>query len=187
MDLTTQPQPAAGPIIDLDRFTLERYRQIVKHKTAFYSFYMPVVCGLMLVGRATETAKAQALDILLDMGEYFQIQEDVLNCFAPAKALGKIGTDIQDNQCTWLVVQALALANDTQRASLKVNYGRHDSTAVAVVKALYMELGLEARFRALEIEAYARIRAKVDAATATSNVPAEVYLSLLQKIYKRSQ
>lgn len=104
MDLTSQPQPAAGPI-DLDRFTPERYRQIVKHKTAFYSFYMPVVAGLVLVGRASEAAKAQAADILLEMGEYFQIQDDVLDCFAPPDVLGKVGTDIEDNKCSWLVVQ----------------------------------------------------------------------------------
>ena len=104
MDLTSQPQPAAGPI-DLDRFTPERYRQIVKHKTAFYSFYMPVVCGLIIAGRGSDTSREQALEILLEMGEYFQIQDDVLDCFSSADVIGKVGTDIEDNKCSWLVVQ----------------------------------------------------------------------------------
>ena len=35
LDLTSQPPPGVGPI-DLDRFTLERYKAIVKYKTAYY-------------------------------------------------------------------------------------------------------------------------------------------------------
>jgi len=35
LDLTSQPPPAVGAI-DLDRFTLERYKAIVKYKTAYY-------------------------------------------------------------------------------------------------------------------------------------------------------
>jgi len=33
---------------------------------------------------------------------------------------GKVGTDIEENKCTWLIVQALARANDEQRAILEV-------------------------------------------------------------------
>ena len=33
---------------------------------------------------------------------------------------GKVGTDIEENKCTWLIVQALARANDEQRAVLEV-------------------------------------------------------------------
>ena len=33
LDLTSQPQPGSGLPIDLDRFTLERYRAIVEYKT----------------------------------------------------------------------------------------------------------------------------------------------------------
>jgi farnesyl diphosphate synthase len=40
LDLTSQP--TAGEI-DLERFTLERYKLIVKYKTAFYTFYLPIV------------------------------------------------------------------------------------------------------------------------------------------------
>ncbi len=40
LDLTSQPMDGK---IDLNRFTLERYRLIVKYKTAFYTFYLPIV------------------------------------------------------------------------------------------------------------------------------------------------
>ena len=83
--------------------------------------------------------------------------------------------------------QALASATDAQRALLKAHYGKHDPASVERVKALYSDLGLEARFNALEQETYARRRSKIDAATASGDIPAEVFLSLLHKIYKRSK
>lgn len=46
-DLTSQSGTAN---IDLDRFTIDRYRMIVKYKTAFYSFYLPVAMGMRLAG-----------------------------------------------------------------------------------------------------------------------------------------
>ena len=70
---------------------------------------------------------------------------------------------------------------------LKANYGRHDPDCVAAVKALYGELKLEARFKALEEETYARLCTKISSATASGEVPPEVYLSLLHKIYRRSK
>lgn len=41
LDLTSQPMD--GSKVDLARFTLQRYRLIVKYKTAFYTFYLPIV------------------------------------------------------------------------------------------------------------------------------------------------
>jgi farnesyl diphosphate synthase len=173
--------------MDLERFTLERYKAIVKYKTAYYSFYLPVACGLILAGIADEAALAQCRDILLTMGEYFQVQDDYLDAYADAETLGKIGTDIQDAKCSWLVVQALARSTPEQKAALKANYGRHDAAAVAAVKALYAELGLEEVFRAYEAASYEQLTAAIKATCAHSDVPEAVFLALLHKIYKRNK
>jgi farnesyl diphosphate synthase len=186
LDLTTQPLPAAGPI-DLDRFTLQRYKQIVKYKTAYYSFYLPVACGVILAGLDDEASLKKAENILVVMGEYFQIQDDYLDAYAPPEILGKIGTDIQDNKCSWLVVQALQLANQEQKALLKANYGKHDPECVKAVKNLYHQLELEKLFLQYEQDTYKQLRVMIDEATVDGKIPAEVYLSLLHKIYKRSK
>ena len=53
-------------------------------------------------------------------------------------------TWLQDNKCGWLVVQALDLATPAQRQLLEANYAKKDPECEARVKALYVELGLEA-------------------------------------------
>ncbi|CAD7675011.1 unnamed protein product [Nyctereutes procyonoides] len=116
LDLITSPQGS--------RFTEKRYKSIVKCKMAFYSLYLPMA--------AKEHANAKK--ILLDMGEFFQIQDDFLDLFGDPSVMGKIGTDIQDNKCSWVVVQCLKQASPKE---WKENYGQKEAEKVAQVKPSY--------------------------------------------------
>lgn len=106
--------------MDLNRYTIATYMRIVTYKTAFYTFYLPVACGLRLAGVEDPAAFKLAEDICVTMGQYFQIQDDYLDCFGDPEVIGKIGTDIEDNKCSWLVVQALDRASKDQRAVIEV-------------------------------------------------------------------
>lgn len=99
-----------------------RHHLIVVYKTAFYSFYLPVACAMRMVGVETESSYQKALDILLPLGEYFQVQDDYLDCYASPELLGKIGTDILDNKCSWNINVALQKASTEQRAVLDVSF-----------------------------------------------------------------
>ncbi|GAB5035050.1 farnesyl diphosphate synthase [Nannochloropsis oceanica] len=182
LDLTSQPMDGQ---IDLHRFTLQRYQLIVKYKTAFYTFYLPIACGLILSGMGEPGALAAARRVCVLMGEYFQVQDDVLDCFGDPKVIGKVGTDIQDNKCSWLVVQALDKATPAQRKILETHYGKHEEASVAAVKALYRDMGLEMLFKKYEEQSYAAIQAELDALPV--NIPRPVFEILLKKIYKRSK
>ena len=92
LDLTSQP---LGQDADLSRFTIDRYASIVKYKTAFYTFYLPVALGMICSGVTDVTLYNKAREILLIMGEYFQIQDDYLDCYGKPEDIGKVGTDIQ--------------------------------------------------------------------------------------------
>ena len=61
--------------------TPSRYKCIVKYKTAFYSFYLPVAMGMHMAGITEKEKFDNALEILLEMGEFFQIQDDYLDCY----------------------------------------------------------------------------------------------------------
>lgn len=82
-----------------------------------------IKCGLCSIqaGVKNETAFQKAQDILIPLGEYFQVQDDYLDCYGDPAFIGKIGTDIQDNKCSWLINQALAKANSEQRKILDVS------------------------------------------------------------------
>jgi farnesyl diphosphate synthase len=182
-DLLTAPEDH----VDLDNFSLEKYTFIVIYKTAYYSFYLPVALALHYVGVATEENLKQAHDILIPMGEYFQVQDDYLDNFADSETLGKIGTDIQDNKCSWLVNQALKITTPEQRKVLEDNYGKKNKDNEAKVKALYEELDLKTIYEKYEEEKVGHIKDLIEKVDESKGVKKEVYNSFLAKIYKRQK
>ena len=95
-----------------------------------------------------------------------------------------VGTDIQDNKCSWLVVQALDRVSADERKVLEQNYGQWDDKKVANVKALYNKLDIESLFKAYEEDSYKKIQTELDK---VSLMPRDVFELLLKKIYKRSK
>ena len=214
VDLITAPEDR----VDLSKFNLDRYmpssldfspphlltihrhRTIVLYKTSFYSFYLPVALALLLCGFPVEKVHESdpdyyklALDILLPLGEYFQIQDDYLDYAGTPEQIGKIGTDIMDNKCSWCINTALAHASSTQRVILDANYGRKDAEAEARVKEVFREVGVDALYAQYEVEAYARINALIDAVPEVRSPDGEavlrrtVFRVFLEKIYKRTK
>ena len=43
-----------------------------------------------------------------------------MDCFGDPKVTGKVGTDIEESKCGWLVIQALKKASAEQRELLEV-------------------------------------------------------------------
>jgi farnesyl diphosphate synthase len=182
LDLTTQPLNVSEP--DLTRFSLERYRQIVHNKTAYYTFYLSAACAMVLSGVTDDASHEVAKQICVQLGEYFQIQDDYLDCYGDESVIGKVGTDIQDSKCSWLVVQALARATPDQAQVLKQHYGKNNAESIAIVKKLYDDLELAAVFHKYEDATYAELSAKIAQVT---EMPSEVFTMLLSKIFKRNK
>ncbi|DAZ98846.1 TPA: hypothetical protein N0F65_002571 [Lagenidium giganteum] len=181
LDLTSQPLDADP---DFTRFTMDRYRKIVINKTAYYTFYLSVACAMILHGVVDDASHEVAKKICVEIGQYFQIQDDYLDCYGDEAVIGKVGTDIQDNKCSWLVIQALQRATPEQTSLLKEHYGKHDPASVAKVKELYQTLDLSAIFHAYEDETYVKLCALIDG---VKEMPSEVFTMVLSKIFKRNK
>ncbi|RKP24116.1 farnesyl pyrophosphate synthase [Syncephalis pseudoplumigaleata] len=182
IDLLTAPEDD----IDLNRFSIEKHRWIVTYKTAFYSFYLPVALAMIMNGEKREAAFTQARNILIPLGVYFQVQDDYLDCFGDPEVIGKIGTDIEDNKCSWLIVQALDRASAEQRQVLHAHYGRRSAEDVEKIKQIYCDLDLSAVYHAYEEKSYAELCALIDQADANL-VPAGVFTKFVAKVYKRNK
>ncbi|ORZ35154.1 geranyltranstransferase [Catenaria anguillulae PL171] len=183
IDMLTAPEGD----VNLSRFSLDRHAYIVVHKTSYYSFYLSVAMAFMLSGITNPAAFDQAKQILLPLGEYFQVQDDYLDAFADPSVLGKIGTDIEDNKCSWLVNTALARCTPEQRTLLDTNYGRKDAKCIEAVKQLYRDMQLDQEFERYEEASYKRIMGMINGIDKGLGVPPEVYVSFMNKIYKRSK
>jgi farnesyl diphosphate synthase len=62
-------------------------------------------------------------DLTMEIGLLFQIQDDFLDCYGNPDITGKIGTDIAENKCSWLIIKAYEKADEKQKKLLTVyNY-----------------------------------------------------------------
>lgn len=182
-DLLTAPEDK----VNLDNFSMEKYSFIVIYKTAYYSFYLPVALALHQLNLATPKNLKQAEDILIPLGEYFQVQDDYLDNFGLPEHIGKIGTDIKDNKCSWLVNKALEVVTPEQRKILEENYGQKDDAKEAVIKKLYDDLKLKDVYLEFEEKRAAEIREKIANVDESEGLKKEVFEVFLKKIYKRTK
>ncbi|KFA65712.1 hypothetical protein S40285_04810 [Stachybotrys chlorohalonatus IBT 40285] len=183
VDLITAPEDK----VDLDNFSLQKYEFIVIFKTAYYSFYLPVALALYQLDIATPKNLQTAKDILIPLGEYFQIQDDYLDNFGLPEHIGKIGTDIKDNKCSWLINKALEIATPEQRKILDENYGQKDDEKEKVVKKLYEEMKLKEIFLEFEEKRATEIQEMIANIDESEGLKKEVFEAFLAKIYKRSK
>uniref|UniRef100_A0A803LL88 Farnesyl pyrophosphate synthase n=1 Tax=Chenopodium quinoa TaxID=63459 RepID=A0A803LL88_CHEQI len=165
---------------DLLKYTLALQRRISKYKTAYGTFYTPFACALLMPGKKLDDYN-DVKDILLEMGIYFQVQDDYLDCFGDPEMIGKI----EEFKCSWLVVKALEVCNEEQKKLLRDNYGKSDPANVDAVKCLYKDLNLQGIFAEYEIEMYEKLTTRIEALPSKS--VQSMLKSYLGKMFKRQK
>lgn len=191
--IETTFQTECGQLLDtlcmnltIEDFTVDRWTLIVKYKTAFYSFYLPVALGLTYMGETRQSAFDSAREILITMGIYFQAQDDYLDCFQPEELLGKRGTDIWDKKCSWLFANAYHhMTTPDQHRMLAENYGAGpDLDKEEIVKGIYRDVKLQEFYAKYESDVEVQLTSDIQAVT---ELPQEIFTIFLKKIFKRSK
>ncbi|XP_049818692.1 farnesyl pyrophosphate synthase isoform X2 [Aethina tumida] len=168
---------------NLEMFTMNRYNSIVKYKTAYYTFQLPIALAMHLANLNDPEMHRQAKTILLEMGQFFQIQDDFLDCFGDPKLTGKQGTDIREGKCTWLAVVALQRASPAQRQIMEEHYGQSNPESIEKIRCLYEELSLPNTYAVYEEESFNIIRTHIQ--QISKGLPHNLFFKLVEKIYKR--
>ncbi|OLY78945.1 Farnesyl pyrophosphate synthase [Smittium mucronatum] len=182
LDLITSPTS-----VNLDLFNLDKHHFIVKYKTSFYSFYLPVALALLACGETPDSKSFDiSRDILVPMGVYFQVQDDYLDLYGDVKLTGKVGTDIKDNKCSWLVIKALSKCNPEQRKILDLHYGKKSDEDEAIVKKLYQELDVQGMFLEYANETEAHLNNMISNVD-KSEINPQIFYSFLNKISHRQK
>jgi farnesyl diphosphate synthase len=157
---------------------METYSTIVEYKTSYYSFVLPFRLAMIMAGTYEKSDIYKQFErILLEMGQLFQIKDDFLDCFGDPKVTGKIGTDIQERKCTWLLVESIRLMVSTddkhQGQLLEEKYlaGKYDPSAVEEVKRMYEGLGMRKYYSEHVANKLSWIRTEIGKLSESSGFP----------------
>ena len=196
-----------------DIYTMHRYETIAMYKTSFYSFYLPYAAALYLVGYDDKNESSKQLkqelgmglqeeeigdgviddgllfhfcrQISINLGIKFQVDDDYLDCFGDPKVTGKVGTDIQDFKCSWIVVKALEMVSDAQYEVLKRHYGKKGEEDVKRVKELFNELGIQNVYKEWEMREHNNLMNMVEQCQGL--LPTEMFTLMMDKLHKRNK
>ncbi len=188
LDLLTAKLRTEDGRLDVDAFDMARYSSIVRHKTSYYSVYLPVILAMRMAGISREESYRTARSILLEMGRFFQIQDDYLDVYGNPEVTGKVGTDIQEGKCSWVIVVAMQRANKDQKEVLRENYGRKEDEAVARVREVFDKLKIEKVYKAYEEDTYNSLLNHINQIPGEGKLlPPQVFTAFLDRIYKRNR
>lgn len=125
----------------------DEYIDMIRLKTSvLLGFAMEL--GGMIAG-ADEATTQLLYDAGVNMGLGFQLKDDLLDVYGDPEKFGKqVGGDIIANKKTFMLIEALLLAEGETKEKLDywlhLEQGSYDTTAkVAAVTAIYTELGID--------------------------------------------
>ena len=133
----------------------EEYIEMIRLKTSVL-----LACATKMGALLADAPEADAENLYLfgeKIGLAFQLQDDYLDVYGDSKVFGKaIGGDIVSNKKTYMLINALALADERQRETLLKWLNMPDADPqekIAAITELYNEIGIN-RLAMEKIEAY---------------------------------
>jgi farnesyl diphosphate synthase len=175
---TNTGQSFDGRAVD---FTYDCYRLIVENKTSHYTVWLPYMVGMLASQKvpADKLAAESLRKLFMELGFYFQVQDDYLDVYGDPAQTGKIGTDIYEGKVTWLACTAFKLANEDQKAVIRANMRVNQENVIAIYNQLDLAKHFE-EFAQKEAEALEKGLEGLD-----SVYPKKTIATLLASLTKR--
>lgn len=127
-----------------ERVTEEQYIEMIRLKTAVLLGFSLEYGGLLAGMSENEQSQLQQIGEKAGIG--FQLMDDLLDVYGDKEKFGKqVGGDIVSNKKTFLLIKALELANDRQKAELNNWLQQRDfdvQQKVEAIKNIYQEIGI---------------------------------------------
>lgn len=168
---------------DFKNFTKNRYNAIVKNKTALYTYNLPLTLGYLLTNNTNKEDLRIITELSIDIGSFFQIQDDFIDVYGDPNMTGKLGSDIQEGKCSWMAVTALEKCTEQQRKYFEAHYGSKEEKNVEKIKQLYEQLELRKLYSENEMAMYEEIKMKIDKLPA--GLSPKLFGKLLDTLYQR--
>lgn len=178
---TTAKEIGEGQQFDMefetrDEVREEEYLEMIRLKTSVLMAACLKMGGILAGASESDLANLYAYGET--MGMAFQLQDDMLDAYGDVKVFGKkIGGDIVCNKKTFLLIKAMELASDEQRAVIKEwmsKKGFDEQEKIAAIKAVYDELDICKVCQERINELFAKCDSYIDAVS----VPAERKVTL---------
>lgn len=109
----------------VSQFTMDKHKCITDHKTSHFAFYTPLAASMLLAGYNDQQAFKKIQNICYELGHFYQVQNDFLDCFSDPDVLKKPGSDIEEGKCTWMSVLTMESGSKQQKQILKECYGKN--------------------------------------------------------------
>ncbi|MBD3639154.1 MAG: polyprenyl synthetase family protein [Crocinitomicaceae bacterium] len=121
--------------------TVDEYMNMIRLKT---SVLFGTACEIgAIIGGANEADKKGLYDFGLYSGLAFQIMDDYLDTFGDENFGKKIGGDILLNKKSFLLVNAMQMANDTQKERIATLFEEsNEEKKIREFQELYREMGI---------------------------------------------
>lgn len=128
----------------ISKVSVEEYMQMIERKTSALLSGSAMI-GATLAGATDEDIK-RIYRFATELGLAFQLQDDVLDSYGDTALGKKIGGDILEGKKTFLMVQALSRASESEREVLCGTHLRKDISddeKISIVKNIYDKLGVK--------------------------------------------
>ncbi|KFZ21436.1 hypothetical protein V502_02934 [Pseudogymnoascus sp. VKM F-4520 (FW-2644)] len=174
---------ASTNLLRLDQFNWDKYDFITANKTAYYSVYVPLTIPHLYLGLATPKKLGKLYEVSMMFGLICQARDDVLDVYGDPLDTGKIGTDIQENKCTWLSVEALQHCDVEQKRVLENCYGSQEREDILKVQAVFEELNLVKLFGNWDKEMLAKLDTVIEQVSKEAGLKKEIFSGLVSKYF----